>query len=113
MSRYGSRFTDGGYQAPTTSAAALERGRPARELTWIIGTVRATLRLVPLLHGRPELWEVEYQTNDVAAARTVYNPCIIRGDEHARQAFALTAAELDVGRIPDNVIVPAGTPLGP
>lgn len=110
---HGSRFTDGGYQAPATNSVAIQRGRPARDLSWIIGTARVTLRLVPLVGGRPQLWEVEYQVNDRPAGRSVYCPCIVRGDEMARRAFAATAVELDGGRIPEQVLTAPGTPLGP
>ena len=111
--RYGPRTTDGGYQAPSTNAVQLRRGRPLRELTWTIGTTRVELALIPFEGGRPELFEVELKTNDVLAGRSVYIPCMIRGAEHARRAFAMTAVELDAGRIPDAVLVPPGTPLGP
>lgn len=111
--RYGSRFTDGGYQAPSTNSVALERGRPLRQLRWKIGTVDVDLALVPLLGGRPELFEIEYKTNDPVERTSVYNPCMIRGEELARRAFAMTAVELDAGRIPELVLTAPGTPLGP
>lgn len=111
--RYGSRFTDGGYQAPRTHAAALQRGQAVRSLEWRIGTARVTLKLVPMLNGRPELFELELLSDDPAAKQTVYTPCMIRGETFARQAFALTAGELDAGRIPDAVLTAPGTPLGP
>lgn len=113
MSAHGPRFTDGGYQAPRTDSAQLQRGRPLREQAWSIGTARVHLKLVPFEGGRPGLCELELQLNDPLAGRSVYVPCIIRGVEHARQAFALTAQHLDAGRIPDNVVVPDGCPLGP
>lgn len=113
MERYGPRIAPGGYQAPSTHAAALERGRPVRELAWTIGTARITLKLVPMLHGRPELFELELQSNDPVAKQSVYVPCMIRGEAFAREAFALTARELDAGRIPDAVVTAPGTPLGP
>ena len=109
----GSRFTDGGYQAPATNSAALERGQPLRSQAWTIGHEAITLKLVPLLHGRPELYEVEYQRNDPVAKWACYNPALIRGEALAREAWARTAAELDAGRIPDVVIMPADVPLGP
>jgi hypothetical protein len=111
--RYGSRFTDGGYQAPSTNAAALHRGRPLRSLSWTIGTERVELAIVPLEGGRPELFEIEYKRNDPVAKSSVYTPCLIRGLQDARTAFARTAAELDAGRLPEIVLTPPGAHLGP
>jgi hypothetical protein len=111
--RHGSRFTDGGYQAPATNSASIERGQPVRDQAWTIGDERITLKLVPLLHGRPELYEVEYQRNDPVRKWACYTPALIRGEAFAREAWAMTAAELDAGRIPDVVLMPEGVPLGP
>lgn len=111
--RYGPQNTFGGYQAPSTNAASLQRGRPLRELSWTFGTELITLKLVPMEHGRPELFEIEYQRNDPVAKRSVYVPCMIRGADDAREAFARTAAELDAGRVPEIVLTPPGAHLGP
>jgi hypothetical protein len=114
--RRGSLFTFGGYQTPSTNAAAITRGRPVRSLRWEprAGLV-VELALVPLQGGRPELFEVEYRWNDVGSdpKRSMYCPCIVRGDQHAREAFALTAAALDRGELPEAVLTAPGTPLGP
>lgn len=111
--RHGSIWTPGGYQGPSTDSVALTRGRPLRSLDWTIGTERIELALVPLEGGRPELFEIEYKRNDPIARSSVYVPCVIRGTDYARRAFARTAAELDAGRIPEIVITAPGTPLGP
>lgn len=111
--RYGPRTAPGGYQAPSTHAVALERGKPVRALKWKLGTEDIELALVPLLHGRPELFEIEYKRNNPVERRSVYVPCTIRGEDYARRAFARTAAELDAGRIPEAVLTAPGTPLGP
>jgi hypothetical protein len=111
--RFGPRIAPGGYQGPSTHAVALERGAPIQEKTWTIGTARITLKVVPMKHGRPELYELEYMLDDPAARMTIYTPCMVRGAELARIAFELTATELDAGRIPDVVLLAPGTPLGP
>lgn len=113
MTVYGPQRGDGDYQHPRTDATALKRGLAVRRETWTIGTEEIALELVPMLEGRPELYELAYQRNDPVAKRSIYNPCMIRGEIHARMAFALTASQLDAGFVPDAVIVPDGTPLGP
>jgi hypothetical protein len=112
VSTHGPRFTDGGYQAPRTDAAQLTRGRAIREQTWRIGARRVELKIVPLEGGRPELFELELQIDDLLRAHHTYIPCMVRGLELARQAFALTAQELDADRVPDHVHLPPGAPLG-
>ena len=112
MKRYGPQTTDGGYQAPSTDAVRITRGKPIQEQAWTIGTHRVELKVVPLEGGRPELFELELHDNDPVAKRTVYTPCMVRGGELAREAFARTAARLDAGEIPDVVILPPGAPLG-
>lgn len=108
----GSRFTDGDYQAPATAAAAITRGRPLRSHRWTIGRVQAELQLVPLEGGRPEFFEVALQTNDLLRGHSVYIPCMLRGEQLARDAYRLTATELDAGRLPDRILLPPDAPLG-
>jgi hypothetical protein len=106
------RFTDGGYQAPSTASAQLERGQAIKADRWTIGSCTVTLEIVPFTGGRPELCELALMITDRLAGHTDYIPCMLRGHELARQAFALTALELDAGRLPDRIILPDGAPLG-
>jgi hypothetical protein len=103
----------GGYQTPSVNAVGLTRGRPVRALRWQRGDLAIELALVPLEGGRPELFEVEYQWNDPIAKQNMYCPCILRGERWAREAFAGTAADIDAGGLPDQVLTAPGTPLGP
>lgn len=111
--RYGPRIAPGGYQAPSTNAAALQRGRPVKTGSWTIGTERISLAIVPLTGGRPELFEIEYKRDDPVRKWSCYTACVIRGANDARDAWARTAAALDAGRLPEVVITPPGIHLGP
>lgn len=112
MSTRGNRFAPGGYQAPATNSVQLTRGKPVRERRWTLGPVTAELKIVPLNGGRPELFELALLLNDVERKHSDYMPCMLRGLELAKQAFALTAGELDAGRLPDRILLPPGAPVG-
>jgi len=110
---YGPRFAPGGYQAPSTDAVALRRGAPLRSQAWTFGQDRTVqLALVPLEGGRPELYELALTVHERARAHTTYVPCMVRGQDTARAAWARTAERLDAGEIPDRVLLPADARLG-
>jgi hypothetical protein len=108
----GSRFTDGGYQAPSTNATAIKRGQPLRRWRGQLGTTQIELAVIPLEGGRPDFFEVMLLTDDPVRKRTTYIPCMLAGRDLAGVAFELTAAELDAGRLPDAVLLPAGARVG-
>lgn len=110
--RYGPRIAPGGYQAPSTNAVTLRRGKPVQERTWTIGTTHVELQVIPFEGGRPELFEVMLRTNDRVLGHSEYIPCMLRGAELAKTAFAMTAGELDAGHLPDRIILPANAPIG-
>jgi hypothetical protein len=108
---YGSRFS-AGYQFPRTDAIGVQRGE-AISREGPIGPWRATVAIVPMLGGRPNIYSVEavWAGREREGSSGAIS-CLLEGHEPARDAYVRLLEHFKRGLAPpDAVPVPPGTPL--
>jgi hypothetical protein len=107
---YGSRFA-AGYQFPRTDSVGLTRGKPVREAGPLPGPWRATVAVVPMLGGRPNVFSVEAVWSHAETGDSGSISCLLQG-QAAEWSFRRLVELFQRGEPPpDAVPVPPGTSL--